>query len=175
MPNPSTPQTSNRRKIPFGFCWPDRSELVNQSSLTCSALARKRTKDLPGIAVKKDIHVPADYMDPETFRKSEIRKGKDCGLVFVTNRPFGTDKDVKLILLAGFSGLGTIGAAKALIDDFRYLEPQRGEEYVYGVIQCRYRKAANSNVRAFKRNDWIVRVGGSWPIKVKVRKKVLPL
>lgn len=172
---PFNPSDDNRRRIPFGFCWPDLNKLVNQSSLTCSTLARKRTKNLPGIAVKKDIHVPADYMDPETFRKSEIRKGKDCGLVFVANRPFGTDRDVKLIVLAGFSGIGTIGAAKALIDDFRYLEPQPGEEYVYGVFQCRYSKAANSNVRTFKRNDWIIRVGGNWPIKVKVRKKGLPV
>lgn len=162
---PFNPSDANRRRIPFGFCWPDTTKIVEQSSLTCSAFARKRTKNQPGIAVKKGIHVPADHMELEPFIKWETSRGRDCGLVFVANRPFGTDRDVKLIVLAGFSGVGTVGAAKALIEDFRYLEPEPDEKYVYGVVQCWYGKAANSNNRWFKNFRWRVRIGGGGPLK----------
>lgn len=164
---PFNSSEDNRRKIPFGFCWPNVTKIVEQSSLTCSTFARRKTRDQAGIAVKGGIHVQADYMDPAAFREWSTREGRDSGLVFVANRPFGTDRDVKLIVLAGFSGLGTVGAAKALIEDFRYLEPNPSEKYVYGVIQCWYSKTANSDRRSFKKFRWRVRTGGGWPIKVK--------
>lgn len=164
---PFNPSDDNRRKIPFGFCWPPVSKIVDQSSLTCSTPTRRRIKDRAGIAVKGGVHVEVDYKDPAAFRAWDTNGGKDSGLVFVANRPFGTDKDVKLIVLAGFSGLGTVGAAMALIEDFRYLEPNPNEKCVYGVIRCSYSKAANSNIRSFKNFQWRIRVGGGWPIKVK--------
>jgi hypothetical protein len=166
---PFNPSDENRRKIPFGFCWPDITEIVKQSSLTCSTFARNKTRGKAGIAVKGrkgSIHVPADHMSSEAFRALDTEKGKDCGLVFVANKPFGTDCDVKLIVLAGFSGLGTIGAAKALIKDFRYLEPEP-HKYVYGVVQCSYSKSANSYRRMFKLAKWKVGTGGRLSIKVK--------
>ncbi len=164
---PFNPSDDNRRKIPFGFCWPDVTEIVELSSLTCSTLARNKTKGQAGIAVKGGIQVRADHKVPEAFRAWETDEGMDCGLVFVANRPFGTDRNVKLIVLSGFSGLGTIGAAKALIEDFRYLEPKPRERCVYGVVQCWYSKFANSNRRTLKTFRWRVGTGGRLPIKVK--------
>lgn len=161
---PFDPTPENRRKIPFGFCWPDDGELAARSSLTCSALARKETKYQPGIALK-GVHVAADHQPAEKFHKWHTKKGRDCGLVFVANKPFGTDKDIKLIVLAGFSGIGTLAAAKALIQDFRYLEQVDSENCVYGVVGATYSKGADSSLRKFRDFSWKYRKGGRWPIK----------
>jgi hypothetical protein len=161
---PFNPSAHNRYKIPFGFCWPDAAKIVEQSSLTCSSLARKRTNNTSGIAVKDGPFVEAHYKKPEDFWAWSTIKGKDCGLVFVANKPFGTEQDVKLIVLAGFSGIGTVGAAKALVEDFRYLEPNPGEGFVYGVVDCWYTKAAKNLYRSFKKFRWRARVNGSSPI-----------
>jgi DNA-binding Xre family transcriptional regulator len=162
---PFNPEPDNRFKIPFGFCWPETTAIEKESSLTCSDKARKRTGALPGIAVKGGIHVPADYMDYSHFIDWAPNKlGLDCGLVFVANRPFGTDKDVKLIVLAGFSGMGTLAAAKAVLEDFRYLEPVGNDECVYGVVQCLFSKDSGNEKRIYKRFRWQVRKGGSSPI-----------
>jgi hypothetical protein len=74
-------------------------------------------------------------------------------------------------VLAGFSGLGTFGAARALVKDFRYLEPQPKEKFVYGVVQCSYTKPANSDKRTFKTFRWKIRINGGWPIKIKAEKR----
>jgi DNA-binding Xre family transcriptional regulator len=161
-PFDSSPE--NRRKIPFGFCWPEDGPIASRSSLTCSALARKEIEDRPGIALK-GVHVAADYKSTANFRKWQTPKGRDCGLVFVANKPFGTNKDVKLIVLAGFSGIGTLAAARSLIQDFRYLEQIGNESYVYGVVEARYSKSAESNVRKFRDFSWRYRKGGHGPIK----------
>jgi hypothetical protein len=109
-------------------------------------------------------------MSPQAFLEWSTKKGKDCGLVFVANSPFGTKEKVKLIVLAGSSGIGTLGAAKALIEDFRYLEPFQSDDCVYGVVQCWYTKTANSATRTFKDFRWRFRKGGRWPIRVKENK-----
>jgi hypothetical protein len=127
-------------------------------------------KERTGIAVKGGVHVEANYKTPEEFAKWPTKKGKDCGLVFVVNKPFATDREVKLIVLAGFSGLGTLGAAKALVEDYRYLEPYSHERCVYGVVECWYSKAADSTARTFLDFRWRYRNGGYMPIGVKAKK-----
>lgn len=151
----------DRPLIPFGFCWPELSDLDKTSSLTCSDAAYKRTGTRPGIAVRGGPLVEADYVDPTEFLAwAPGKTARDCGLVFVANRPFGTTEDVKLIVLAGFSGMGTIAAAEALMEDFRYLEPLSAKEnYVWGVIQAWYTKAADSERRDYKRFRWKYRTG----------------
>jgi hypothetical protein len=162
---PFDPSANNRRKIPFGFCWQDGSPIAERSSLTCSELARKEAGDRPGIAVRGGVHVDANYRALEAFRGWETRDGLDCGLVFVANRPFGTAHNVKLIVLAGFSGVGTLAAARALLQDFRYLEQVGDESCVYGVVEGRYSKSAHTSVRKFRDFNWRYRRGGYWPIK----------
>ena len=65
-----------------------------------------------------------DWWPRNQFLRKKFRGGLDCGLVLVVNKPFDTDRDVKLIVLAGFSGIGTEGCARALVQDYRDLEPQ---------------------------------------------------
>lgn len=163
---PFDPSEENRKKIPFGFCWQDDSPIVEMSALTCSDRARKDTKFRPGIALKTRIHVAADYnLDEAAYLESRTNKGRDCGIVFVANKPFGTSHDVKLIVLAGFSGTGTVAAATALVQDFRYLEPMGAEPYVYGVVAARYSKTAHTDHRELTDVRWKFRKGGRRPIK----------
>jgi hypothetical protein len=168
---PFDPSDDERYKIPFGFCWPSDSELVAESTLTCSSLARERTKGRTGIAIKGAKDVEADYMSPEEFANWSTKKGKDCGLVFVANKPFGTERPVKLIVLAGFSGMGTIGAAKALVEDYRYLEPYPHEDCVYGIVECLYSKVADTTVRTLDDVKWRYRKSGYMPMGVKAKKR----
>jgi DNA-binding Xre family transcriptional regulator len=164
----------NRLKIPFGFCWPEVGSLEKESSLTCSGIARKRTKLRPGIAVQGGPFVEADYLAADDFKRWNPEKpARDCGLVFVANNPFGTTLDVKLIVLAGFSGIGTLGAAKALIEDFRYLEPTPKKNFVFGVVQVWYTKDRNDETRTYKRFRWKYRTG-TLPINEKEDKKGKP-
>jgi hypothetical protein len=158
---------SNRQKIPFGFCWPDSASIVQRSSLSCSAMARREVGGGSGIAVKRGIQIVADYKPAEKYLNWKTEKGKDCGLVFVANKPFGTNRNVKLIVVAGFSGIGTLAGASALVEDFRYLEPVGDERCVYGVVEGRYSKMAGSTTRKFKDFRWKYRKGGHWPIKAE--------
>jgi DNA-binding Xre family transcriptional regulator len=158
---------NNRQKIPFAFCWPDSTAIVQRSSLSCSALAIRETGGAPGIALKRGTKIVADSMSSEEFVNWKTEKGRDCGLVFVANKPFETNRNVKLIVVAGFSGIGTLAGARALVEDFRYLEPVGDERYVYGVVEGRYSKMAGSTVRKFKDFRWKYRKGGHWPIKAE--------
>lgn len=161
----------DRPLIPFGFCWPPTSDLVKVSSLTCSDNTRKRTGGKPGIAIRGGPFVDADYRDEDAFVEwAPGQTAKDCGVVFVANRPFETRENVKLIVLAGFSGVGTIAAAHALVEDFRYCEPlSEKENYVWGVVQAWYKKAADDERREFKRFRWKFRTGIA-PINEKIAK-----
>jgi Cro/C1-type HTH DNA-binding domain len=160
-----------RSRMPFGFCLPDSSSLKKQITLArCAKRATKGGRVL-GITVN-GVHVEADVTHTRDYvLTSSPIAGKDCGLVFVANRPFKTNKDVKLIVLAGFGGIGTLGAAKALIRDFRYLEPVGGEDCVYGVVQCWFNKSAGSPLKKLKRFRWVVRHGGSAPITKNMSKE----
>ncbi len=158
---------NNRQKIPFGFCWRDSTTIAQRSSLSCSALALREVGGGSGIALKRGIQIVADYMSADKFLNWKTEKGKDCGLVFVANKPFGTNRNVKLIVVAGFSGIGTLAGASALVEDFRYLEPVDDERYVYGVVEGKYSKMAGSTARKFKGFTWKYRKGGHWPIKAE--------
>lgn len=156
----------NRKKIPFGFCWPEdtqpaNEDIVQKSSLTCSRAARKEIQNGFGIALK-DVHVPVHYLSAEEYKKWHTKTGKDCGLVLVANSPFGSTKDVKLIVLAGYSGVGTVAAAQALIKSFRALEPLPGKP-CYGVVEARYWKDADSENREYREFFWRYRHGGLLP------------
>jgi hypothetical protein len=122
-------------------------------------------KNRPGIATIDGVHIPADYKPLEEFRAWKTKDGLDSGLVFVANRPFGTKHYIKLIVLAGFGGIGTLAAAKALVEDFRYLEPVGEETCVYGVVEGKYRKSAHTEGREFRSFRWRYRKGGHSPIK----------
>lgn len=161
---PFDPSDANRRKIPFAFCWDDKDPMVDRSSLTCSTMAREQCGNSPGI-VLEDFHVPADFYPPESYAEWDTEEGRDCAILFVANKPFGTKHNVKLIVLAGFSGVGTFAAGKALVEDFRYLEPLASERCVYGVIESKYSKRKHKPDRKFSEFKWKYRHGGHGPFK----------
>lgn len=110
----------------------------------------------------------AHILPSTDFRSWKTEKGRDCGLVFVAQQPFGALKPVTLIVLAGFSGIGTMAAAKALIRDFRDLEPSGAGQCVYGVVEARYSKRVHpSDGRTYKEYYWRYRQGGREPIAFK--------
>jgi len=164
---PFQSKEDNRRKIPFGFCWGDQSTVTQRSSLTCSELAYGQARGKAGI-VTAGGHVAADFRSAAEFPAWETTAGRDCGIVFVANQPFGTGMPVKLIALAGFSGVGTVAAAKALVRDFRDLEPLPSEKCVYGIVEARYSKRRHpKDGRTYKEYYWRFREGGREPIEFK--------
>jgi transcriptional regulator with XRE-family HTH domain len=171
---PFEPSTSNRRKIPFGFCWAEGNKIAGQSSLTCSGLAKEQLSGQAGIALQGGYQVRADFLPPPEFKAWQTNQGMDCGLVFVANKPFRTTQNVKLIVLAGLHGIGTLAAATALVEDFRYLEPLEDEQCVFGVVEARYSKQKNSMDRTYRGFAWRHRQGGSSPILHGESKRKIP-
>jgi hypothetical protein len=85
----------------------------------------------------------ADSWPPDEFQRLRIAKGRDCAVVVVWNYP-ATDQSGrprKLIVLSGSGGVGTEAAARAVVDQYRDLEP-RDQEPVWGVVEVLYRKSA---------------------------------
>jgi DNA-binding Xre family transcriptional regulator len=169
--DPFNPNEDNRAKIPFGFCWPENSPTATESSLTCSETARKRVHSRFGIAVAGGNHVEAHHKPLDEYHAWKTKEGLDAGLIFVANNPFGTNNKNKLIVLAGFAGIGTLAAAKALVQDFRYLEPVGDDRCVYGVVQAKYQKPTQKDARATLKEArelrsfrWHYRKGGHAPI-----------
>lgn len=156
----------HRTKIPFGFCWLDSDSITDKSTLGCSSSARDEHGNEPGIAFEHG-HVSANFLPADDYLAWDTNTGHDCGLIFVTNSFFGKNHDAKLIFLAGFSGVGTVGAAAALIRDFRYLEPINGEKHVYGIVDVTYSKRANTRMKKFREFHWRYREGGHSPLAFK--------
>jgi hypothetical protein len=95
------------------------------------------------------------------FRNSN---GRDCGVILVMNHRGRESAPIrKLIVLAGFSGIGTVGAAMALHAAYRDLEPRTGEDYVWGALEVLYRKPPETLNRQFQGYVWRSRVGGRSP------------
>jgi transcriptional regulator with XRE-family HTH domain len=115
--------------------------------------------------------VEADSWPDEEFRRRDIRRGRDCGVVAVLNhRPAAGEYVHKLVVLGGFTGVGTEAAATALVDHYRDLEPREGEAHVWGVIEVFYRKQPNSNHRDILNYNWRCRRGGRCPVEFTRRK-----
>jgi len=161
---PSTPDDANRAKIPFGFLWGNETPETQNSSLGASSDERKRLQGKPGFAWKGG-EIKVDFREPGTFKKWESGNAVDAGLVFVADRPFGAVQPVKLIILAGVSGIGTFAAAQALIRDFRDLQPLEKQRYVLGAVKANYSKRASPNDgRSYKSFVWLYRQAGRTPI-----------
>ena len=164
---PLNPAEENRRKIPFGFCWPQDTPATRQSSLTRSCVAREQTLGKAGI-VWSGGQVLIDFLGLREFRSWDTEKGRDYGLVFVADQPSGSKDKVKLIVLAGVSGIGTVAAAKALVRDSRDLQPLSGQKCVWGLVEAVYSKRPHrTDGRTYKRFRWVYREGGRYPVDAK--------
>jgi hypothetical protein len=76
-----------------------------------------------------------DLWPPTEFRKMEIKKGRDCALILVLNHKTPNQSGHRqLIVLSGFGGVGTEGAAMALVEHYRDLDPRAREGLVWGAI-----------------------------------------
>jgi hypothetical protein len=157
----------NARRVPFSFVWPSGAAPDGPSTLSAASVAMPADK--PGLCWRDGGSLVGrmDFWPFDQFKARTIGKGRDCGVIFVTNKQISDGRKVKLIVLCGMSGIGTVGAARALTKNFKDLEPTPGLDYVLGVVQSWYNKPANQvHARKLKSIKWIVRVGGRAPISL---------
>jgi hypothetical protein len=121
---------------------------------------------------EEDRLIEGDVLLPQDFKERRIASGRDCGLVLVANQTPEHGHARKLIVLAGAGGTGTEAAAQALVDDFRDLEPLRGERCVWGIVEVEFSKDANSTKSDIEGYVWRYREGGRSPMGLKRRKPV---
>ena len=166
---PFTSDERNHSKIPFGFGWRCLTDTMPESALTYSQAAQRQMNGKPGLAWQGG-HVVVDFRSPEEFKDWESNEAVDAALVFVADQPFGTQEQVKLIVLAGVGGIGTLAAARALIRDSLDLQPVGHQKYVFGVVRARYSKIPHQvDGRSYKSFTWLYRRGGPRPLRLKTR------
>ncbi|MDW7680764.1 MAG: helix-turn-helix transcriptional regulator [bacterium] len=133
---PFNPSSDNREKIPYRFVRPQE---WGESKLESAVTEISANGKLRGIFSQKSKQVIAfsEYFDD--FFNRRIEHGRDCGLLVVVNRPFGTTVDVKTIILAGYTGLGSYGMAQLLLKERNNLEP-RTSKPLERVAQFEFKK-----------------------------------
>lgn len=162
---PFQPGVSGR--LPFHF-----QRAVHPGKQPLSSLSRTSPDGKVGIWLRDEKELlEADILPPEEFRRKEIKKGRDCAVVVVTNHQ--PDEEVgprKLVVLSGYAGVGTEAAAKALVDDYRDLEPRGSERAVWGAIEVLYKKDPDSTRREILSYKWRYRQGGRCPVVFTFKK-----
>ena len=128
-----------RRQIPFRFVFAKQNSVQSSLAEPWSS-TRGRTSGV-GIYQESatDMLVEIDWWPYADYMKRTIRRGHDGAIVVVINKPFKTSKNVKTILVAGLSGVGTEAAARAVLRDYRDLEPASPGVCV-GVLEATYNK-----------------------------------
>jgi DNA-binding Xre family transcriptional regulator len=132
---PRDSSEENQKKIPFRFI--GREQRVSSAFFDGRDSASRRGIEL--VAGGSRFSLKADRWPKDDFLKLAGVSGEDAAVVLVANRPFGTRKNVKTIILAGFTQTGTLAAAQMLIRDFRNLEPA-GPELVLGLLYAPFKK-----------------------------------
>ncbi|MBC8183088.1 helix-turn-helix transcriptional regulator [candidate division KSB1 bacterium] len=133
---PFNPEKKNRDKIPMRFVRPKNWGISTEKS-TVSNFGDQ--KNMRGVFSHKSNKIIAygDWFD--NFYNRQVELGKDCAILVVVNKPFETAANVKLIILAGFTGLSSYGAAQLLIKHSNNLEPATSKPLVK-AIQLQYKK-----------------------------------
>jgi transcriptional regulator with XRE-family HTH domain len=148
--------------LPFAF-----KTAVSQAPETPSSVRQTSSDGKLGIWLRdEETLLEADSWPPEKFRLLQIDRGRDCAIVAVMNHEPAAHPGYfrKLVVLAGFAGLATEAAAKALVEHYRDLEPRGGEACVWGAIEVFYRKDADSMKRELVTYNWRFRRGGRCPL-----------
>jgi DNA-binding Xre family transcriptional regulator len=148
---------ANAAKLPFHFRWhpsaPGRPTIVGRPAMN--------QNDSGGIWLNgRGRMIHADYWEPATYKERHIPQGRDCAVVVVSNHLVDAGRLRKLIVLAGFTGVGTEAAAMALARDYRELEPIGDERCVWGIVEVLYRKEVGTLTRRIIDYRWCCRVGG---------------
>jgi len=127
---------SNRQLIPFRF------RFATDRTIDSAMVEPDRTGSTAiGISNRAgQVIARADWLPFDDYLRRTLKSARDCGLVMVINKPFNATKDVKTIVVAGFSGIGTEGAALALVRDFRDLTPLESSRHTLGVVEVAYQK-----------------------------------
>jgi transcriptional regulator with XRE-family HTH domain len=160
-------QDGAQGKVPFHF----RVGGPRQS-LPASSIIQPSPDGKVGIWLKEGKQLLEMHFTPrDQFRKWETKKGRDCAVILVLNhQPAGQSHYRKLIVLAGSGGVGTEGAAMALVDSYRDLEPRGDENLVWGAIEVFFEKLKNSPTRDIKNYIWRYRRGGRCPLAFTLKK-----
>jgi hypothetical protein len=155
---PFDSRPDNRQLIPFRFI---RGTYKHKSALNEVSRAESTNKQV-GIYSEEMGRIIArvDYRPLDDFYRTRIDRGRDAAIVLVVNKPFGTQKNVKLVVLAGFARMGTVAAAKALREDYRNLEPISPNNETVGVIEALYTKPAGGDKRRLVSYNWVFLKGG---------------
>jgi DNA-binding Xre family transcriptional regulator len=156
---PFNNRPDNRQRIPFRFV---RDDYRPKSTITESLQGQVSAKSELGVYSQElgRIVAQVDRRPSEDFLSSRIDTAQDAAIILVVNKPFGTEKNVKLIVLAGFTRLGTLAAAKALTQHHRDLEPQFPNHQTVGVIKATYSKPPESDSRKLRSYEWVLLSGG---------------
>jgi transcriptional regulator with XRE-family HTH domain len=152
---------SQREKLPFRF-------MTVAEPPTPSSTRETSSDGIPGIWLRDEERLlPADSWPIDEFQSMQIDEGRDCAVIVVANHNPAShpQHSRKLIVLGGFSGVGTEAAAKALVDHYRDLEPRGRETYVWGAIEVAYRKDPDSVTRELLPYKWHCRIGGRCPLE----------
>lgn len=137
-----------------------------------SSIVEKSDDDKVGIWLRHNKQfLQADSWPRDEFRRRRIGEGRDYAVVLVANYHVPDRSVRKLVVLAGFSGVGTEAAADALADHYQDLEPLEGNlGRVWGIIEVFFKKAAYSTVREVLRYNWRCRMGGRCPMDFTKKK-----
>ena len=149
-------------QVPFSFIWSAKHQPKEESAFSRPFQKGADTKLRPGIALYgKRLIVEVDWLPKEQYNSKTLKNKRDCGFIVIVNKPFETPRNVKLVLIGGYSGLGTWAAAKALIRDFRNLEPEDDSAKTIGVFEVRYDKMHETrDEREIKKLFWKYLVSG---------------
>lgn len=152
----------NRAKIPVRFVFKKRGRQAKNYAMIEPWSAGRGDASGLGICNQDGTQmiVEVDWWSKAEYLRRPIRRGRDCGLLCVINKPFRTSRDVKTIVLAGFSQTGTQGAARALARDFRSLEPLGSARHVLGIVEAVYKKLPNQDSRSLVGIHWKYLTGG---------------
>lgn len=157
---PFTPTASERAKIPFKFVLPQNNDV--RSTLVEPWRANRGTTSGVGLCEKScdRMFIEVDWLPVNEFMTRTIQKARDVAIVAVIDRPFGATNNVKTVVLAGLTGIGTEAAAQAICRDFKDLEPAAGG-FSIGVVEAIYNKPIpNSSQRNLVSYGWKYLRGG---------------
>jgi len=164
---PFDSRPENRHKIPFRLIKLDyrrRSAFIESPQPSTS-------KSKSGLGVYSEalgrLIVEVDRLPEKDYLNAKIRKGHDAAIVLVINKPLSSPKNVKLIVLAGFSRIGTLAAAQALAQDYRDLEPIEPQTYSIGVIDATFDKSTEGDNRELVGYNWVFLEGGRRTISAR--------
>ena len=132
---PFDSSSENRKKLPFRFIRPkDWGDTKVEG-----AFSEISDKNLRGIysARKGKLIARNDWFDK--FFQRRIESGRDCGMLIIANNPFGSNENVKLIILAGYTGPSSFAMSQYIVNRAQHLEP-RASRPLIKVFQATFKK-----------------------------------